>query len=85
MKSEDCIGGALGVSHRADGEVFRTSDMTAITTKDNSLYCFNGSYAAHCAYRIRRGVRFAVVLFIVTPQSMIDVVSLWNSILPPQY
>jgi hypothetical protein len=80
MKSEDCI----GVSHRAGGEVCRTSDMTAITTKDNSLYYFNGCYAAHCAYGIRRGVWFAVFLFIVTPQSIINVVSLWNSILPPQ-
>jgi hypothetical protein len=32
----DCIGGALGVAH---GEVYRTSDMTTFTTKDNSLYC----------------------------------------------
>jgi hypothetical protein len=84
MKSSDCIGGALGVSHRPDGEAFRTSDMTTISTKDNSLYCFNGSYAAHCAYGISRGVRFAVVLFIVTPQTTRDVVALWNSVEPPQ-
>jgi hypothetical protein len=67
MKSPDCIGGAIGISNRGDGNVSHTSEMTNYTPKDNSLYCFNGSYAAHCAYGIRRGVRFAVVLFIVTP------------------
>jgi hypothetical protein len=84
IKSEDCIGGALGVSNRPDGDIFYTRDMTTYTPADNSIYCINGSFSAHCAYGILRGVRFAVVLFIPTPQSMIDVVSLWNSVLLPQ-
>jgi hypothetical protein len=28
IKSEDCIGGALGVSNRPDGDIFHTRDMT---------------------------------------------------------
>jgi hypothetical protein len=84
MKSPDCIGGAIGISNRSDGNVSNTSEMTNYTPKDNSIYCFNGNFIAHCAYGIGSGIRYAVVLFIVTTQTTMDVVALWNSVQPSQ-
>jgi hypothetical protein len=84
FRSDDCIGGALSVSNRKDGEVYRTEELTEFLPKDNSMYCLNGDFVSHCAYGIKRGIRFAAVIFIATHQSYLEVVSLWNSVKPPQ-
>jgi hypothetical protein len=50
---DDCIiGGALGVSNRKDGEVYRTEELTEFLPKDSSMYYLNGDFASHCAYAI---------------------------------
>jgi hypothetical protein len=47
--------------------------MTAFNPKNNSIYCFNGDYVSHMVHGVDFGCRFAVVLFINTPQTDLDV------------
>lgn len=78
IKSEDCIGGAVMYSRREDGTQQFTDDVLPFIPNDNSIYVMNGDFAAHCAMGISRGYRYSVVLFYETPQTFVDVVSLWN-------
>ncbi len=78
MKSRDCIGGTLEFSNRNDGKVTNTRDSSKYEPADNSIYCFNGDFVTHCAFGVKRGRRFAVVMFFNTPQTTYDVVHLWN-------
>lgn len=78
IKSDDCVGGAIKYSNRFDGAQFHSRDVCDFVPKDNSIYVMNGDFAAHCAMGISRGYRYSVVLFYDTPQTLVDVVSLWN-------
>jgi hypothetical protein len=86
IKSPDCIGGTMEYSTRHDGTVLYSRDMAKLDSNDNSIYCFNGDFVAHCAYGVDAGVRFSVVMFFNTSQRKADVVSLWNRLdLYPAY
>jgi hypothetical protein len=85
VKSSDCMGGTVQYSNRNDGKQRESKHLNNFNPKENSMYFMNGSYVAHCAYGVGSGVRYSVVLFYDTPQSMIDVVSLWNPRFPKEY
>lgn len=85
IKDQSCIGGVLEYANTPDGNVAETKNMLAFLPRDNSIYCLNGDFVAHCAYDVTGGERFAVVLFYNTPQSKVDVVALWNPKLPKEY
>lgn len=76
---ENCKGGALAYSNKWNGEQNHSRDLTNFTPPTNSIYCFNGDYVSHKVFGIDSGVRFAVVLFINTPQTDLDVAMLWQS------
>lgn len=78
IKTDECIGGALGYANTNDGNVNHTRDIAKFVPRDNSIYCINGDFVAHCAYGVDSGERFSIVLFYDTPQTKVDVVSLWN-------
>jgi hypothetical protein len=78
IKSIGCVGGSLAYSHKWNGEQQYLRDLTSFNPKNNSIYCFNGDYVSHMVYGVDVGCRFAVVLFINSPQTDLDVAMLWQ-------
>jgi hypothetical protein len=75
-------GGGIAISDRLDGNLVypskHSTDYRYLTPPDNSIYGFNGHYAAHRGVNIEAGVRYAFVGFFKTRQTREEVVRLWN-------
>ena len=71
-------GGIIIISNRDDGSLQQSNHQWTFYPKDNSIYCFNGSFVEHRVLNITNGTRYAIVAFFPTEQSREDVVRLWN-------
>ena len=77
----DTSNGSIILSNRNDGYLHdkqNVKDSFTFTPKDNSMYCFNGSFVEHQVVGSTRGIRFAFVGFFETQQNEEDVIRLWN-------
>lgn len=78
----ECIGGSLIYANTNSGDIDtrnnKSKDTTYFYPKDNSVYFFNGSYVCHGSTKVTKGTRYAIVLFYITKQTIIDAVRLWN-------